>query len=141
MPAAKKKTSRSAKKSGITRREVEAATKRFDKALDDATSALQTMGANFGRGAKSTYREVERALQTLRRDAQKANRTVIKDLEKVWAAAGSASPTSRSRGKSATKPARSKSTSKRSKSSTAKSSKAAKSSSTRKRASSGSRSS
>lgn len=120
MPPAKKPSTRrsTAKKSGsgsVTRREVEATTKRFEKALDDAGTALQSMGSNFGRNAKSTYREIERALKQVRRDAGKANRTVMKDLEKVWAAAAPSSSTSSSR------TTRSGSTS-RSRSSTAKSS-------------------
>jgi hypothetical protein len=172
MPSSKKTTSRrTSQKSGegpITRREVEAATKRFDKALDDAGTALQTMGKNFGRNAKISYRELERALRALRRDAQKANRTVMKDLEKLWAAAGPSSTPSGSRGgtakrakstasksKSATRSSRSKSSAAKAsagtksakakssgaKSATAKSSKAAKSSSAKKRAASGSRAS
>jgi hypothetical protein len=163
MPASKKTTSRrSSQKRGegpITRREVEAATKRFDKALDDASTALQAMGKNFGRNAKISYREIERALRTLRSDARKANRTVMKDLEKLWAAAGPSSSPSRSRSgtakrakstasksKSATnRSSRSKSSAAKSssgaKSTTAKSSKATKSSAAKKRAASGSRAS
>jgi hypothetical protein len=156
MPSSKKTTSRrTSQKSGegpITRREVEAATKRFDKALDDAGTALQTMGKNFGRNAKISYRELERALRALRRDAQKANRTVMKDLEKLWAAAGSSSTPSRSRSgtakrakstasksKSASRSSRSKSSAAKSSATKSKSSTAKKSSSAKKRASSGSR--
>lgn len=139
MPPAKKPTTRrtTAKKSGsgpITRREVEATTKRLEKALDDAGTTLNSMGANFGRGAKSTYREIERALKQLRRDAGKANRTVIKDLEKVWSAAGSATSTSKSRTSRSTTGSRSRSTA--AKSSGAKKSPARKSTTSRSKSSS-----
>lgn len=67
----------------ITRKEVEQATARFDKALDEATQALSAMREDFGKGAKSAYKDIAAALKALRRDAQKTNRTLIKDLEKL----------------------------------------------------------
>jgi hypothetical protein len=144
MPPAKKPTTRrtAGRKSGsgpITRREVEAATKRFDKALDDAGTALQSMGSNFGRNAKSTYREIERALTQLRRDAGKANKNLMKDLEKVWSTAGSATSTAKARTTRSTGGSRSRSTA--AKSSSAKKSTARKSTTSRSKSSSGAKSS
>jgi hypothetical protein len=67
----------------ITRKEVEQATARFDKALDEAMQALSTMREDLGKGAKSAYKDIASALKALRRDAQKTNRSLIKDLEKL----------------------------------------------------------
>jgi hypothetical protein len=91
MPPAKKtatrSTSRTASKAAgtgpITRREVERATARFDKALDDATKALTAMRSDLGTGARTAYKDVAATLKTLRRDAQKTSRTLIKDLEQL----------------------------------------------------------
>jgi hypothetical protein len=119
MPPAKKtatrSTSRTASKAAgtgpITRREVERATARFDKALDDATKALTAMRSDLGTGARTAYKDVAATLKTLRRDAQKTSRTLIKDLEQlrgsVTQSKGTSRRTTRSRSsaRSATKSA------------------------------------
>jgi hypothetical protein len=84
-----RKTSRAttgARPRPITRKEVEQATARFEKALAEANDALQTLGQNVGRGAQRAYKDLAKALQVVRRDAQKTNRSMIKDLEKLAAA-------------------------------------------------------
>ena len=85
----------------ITRKEVEQATARFEKALDEATHALQAMRTDLGKGAHTAYKDVAAALRTLRANAKKSNRAVLKDIEKlassVTAATKSAAPSSRSR--------------------------------------------
>jgi len=106
MPPAKKtparKSTRSTNASSgtgpISRREVEAAVARFDKALDEATKALTMMREDLGKGAKAAYKDVAAALRTLRRDAARTNRAVIKDLEKLRASVTTTSkPSARSR--------------------------------------------
>jgi len=109
MPPAKKtparKSTRSTNASSgtgpISRREVEAAVARFDKALDEATKALAAMREDLGKGAKTAYKDVAAALSTLRRDAARTNRAVIKDLEKLRTSVTSAGSarTTRSRGR------------------------------------------
>jgi phosphoenolpyruvate-protein kinase (PTS system EI component) len=102
MPPAKKtparKSTRSTNASSgtgpISRKEVEAAVARFDKALDEATKALTTMRQDLGKGARSAYKDVAAALTALRRDATKTNRAVIKDLEKLRASVTSAAKSS-----------------------------------------------
>ncbi len=105
-PATRRASTRSSSSSTkkISRREVERATARFDKALEDASKALQSLGSDFGKGAKGAYREVDKALKALRRDASKANKTMLKDLEKIVAAA---TPTRRTSSTAAKAPARS----------------------------------
>ena len=81
MPPAKKPPARRARaakssSSPATRREVQQATARFEKALDDATSALQTMRRDLGNNARTAYKDVAAALRTLRTDARKTNRSV-----------------------------------------------------------------
>src|SRR5438270_8743396 len=75
MPPAKKpatrRTSRSTARSTTrqtTRRQVEQATKRFEKALDQASTALQALAKDAGSGAKSAYGDVTKALRTLQTD-------------------------------------------------------------------------
>ena len=68
------------------RREVERSIKRWEKALEEASQALQALARDSGKGAKAAYRDLTKALTALRRDAQKANRDVIKDLEKLASA-------------------------------------------------------
>jgi phosphoenolpyruvate-protein kinase (PTS system EI component) len=102
MPPAKKtparKSTRSTNASSptgpISRKEVEAAVARFDKALDEATKALAAMRDDLGRGAKSAYKDVATALRTLRRDAARTNRAVIKDLDKLRSSVTTASKSS-----------------------------------------------
>jgi hypothetical protein len=69
--------------SAATRREVEQSIARFEKRLDDANDALQTLGKNLGRGAQSSYKEVTAALRALRRDAAKTNKQALKDFDKL----------------------------------------------------------
>jgi len=69
-----------------TRREVEQSITRFEKRLDDANDALQTLGTHLGRGAQSSYKEVTSALRALRRDAAKTNKQALKDFDKLRAA-------------------------------------------------------
>lgn len=69
-----------------TRREVEQSIARFEKRLDDANDALQTLGKHLGRGAQSSYKEVTAAMRALRRDAAKTNRQALKDFDKLRAA-------------------------------------------------------
>jgi predicted amino acid dehydrogenase len=94
MPAAKKSTARTTRTatratagaitpSAATRRQLEQATKRLDKALDDAGAALQALGQDLGHGAQRAYKDLDKALKVLRRDAQKTNRALLKDLEKL----------------------------------------------------------
>jgi hypothetical protein len=66
-----------------TRREVERRIARFEKHLDDASEALQLLGKDIGRGGQDAYKEVTKALQALRRDAQKTNRNLLKDFDKL----------------------------------------------------------
>jgi ATP/maltotriose-dependent transcriptional regulator MalT len=69
--------------SSATRREVEQSIARFEKRLDDANDALQTLGKHLGRGAQSSYKEVTAALRALRRDAAKTNKAALKDFDKL----------------------------------------------------------
>jgi len=97
--------------SSATRREVEQSIARFEKRLDDANDALQTLGKHLGRGAQSGYKEVTAALRTLRRDAGKVNKQALKDFDKVRGALTqartSASRSTKSSARSATGTARS----------------------------------
>jgi hypothetical protein len=96
MPAAKKPTTRSAagrstsrspaSTATATRREVERQIARVEKLLDDAGDALQMLGKDVGRGSQAAYKELTKTMKALRRDAQKANRTLLKDLDALRAA-------------------------------------------------------
>ena len=82
-PAARRSSSRSsarAKSKRRTRAEVERAIKRFEKALDQAGTALQALAKDAGSGA---YGGVTKALKSLQRDARTTNRKLLKDLEKL----------------------------------------------------------
>src|SRR6185437_5343584 len=79
--------------SSATRREVEQSIARFEKRLDDANDALQTLGKHLGRGAQSSYKEVTTALRALRRDAAKTNKQALKDFDKLRQALTKASAT------------------------------------------------
>ncbi len=74
----------------ITRKEVEQATARFEKALDDAMNALQAMRNDFGKGANAAYKDVAATLRTLRATAKKSNRALLKDIEKLASSVTSA---------------------------------------------------
>jgi DNA-binding protein HU-beta len=109
---------RAASTSAATRREVEQSIARFEKRLDDASDALQTLGKHLGRGAQGSYKEVTATLRTLRRDAGKANKQALKDFDKLRQALtqSKASTTSRAtrssaRTNSGTTPSGSRSTS------------------------------
>jgi hypothetical protein len=116
MPPAKKPAARRATRtaaapsptSPITRKEVEQAAARFDKALDEANDALLALGQDMSKGARSAYKEIAKALRSLRRDAQKTNRSLLKDLEKLRASVtpGKAPSRSTSKGTAAKAPAR-----------------------------------
>jgi hypothetical protein len=77
---------RAASTSAATRREVEQSIARFEKRLDDANDALQTLGKHLGRGAQSGYKEVTATLRALRRDAAKTNKAALKDFDKLRSA-------------------------------------------------------
>ena len=93
MPAARKTTRKTASarsatrtpppRSQASRREVERRIARLDKHLGDATEALQALGTDLGRGGRDAYKEVTKALRALRREAQRTNRTVLKDFDKL----------------------------------------------------------
>jgi DNA topoisomerase-1 len=93
--------------SAATRREVEQSIARFEKRLDDANDALQTLGKHLGRGAQSSYKEVTTALRALRRDAVKTNKQALKDFDKLrqalTQASASASSSSSSRSSRSTR--------------------------------------
>jgi len=91
-PAKKPATRRSARATSastptgpITRREVEQATARFEKALDEATKALSAMRQDLGAGARTAYKDIAAGLKTIQRDAVKTNKALIKDLDKLRA--------------------------------------------------------
>ena len=117
MPPAKKQPTRAAGRGAAAaptpasaRREVERSIKRWEKALDDATQALQALARDSGKGAKTAYRDLTKALTALRRDAQKTNRDMLKDLEKLAVAVASGAgirTTSRASARRATRHARS----------------------------------
>jgi hypothetical protein len=77
---------RAASTKAATRREVEQSITRFEKRLDDAGDALQTLGKHLGRGGQSSYKEVTAALRALRREAAKTNKQALKDFDKVRSA-------------------------------------------------------
>ena len=75
-----------------TRKEVEQAAERFEKALADAGDALQALAKDAGHGAQRTYKELAKTLKALRREAEKTNRAMRKDLGKLAAAVTPAKP-------------------------------------------------
>ena len=77
---------RAASTKAATRREVEQSITRFEKRLDDAGDALQTLGKHLGRGGQSSYKEVTAAMRALRREAAKTNKQALKDFDKVRSA-------------------------------------------------------
>jgi hypothetical protein len=74
---------RAASTTAATRREVEQSIARFEKRLDDAHDALQTLGKHLGRGAQGSYKDVTAALRALRRDVVKTNKQALKDFDKI----------------------------------------------------------
>jgi DNA-binding protein HU-beta len=116
MPPAKKQPARRAAPSPtapITRKEVEDAAARFDKALEDAHQALQAMGKGMGKGAKGAYTDVTKALSALRRDAQKTNRGLLKELDKLRSSVTPAKSSARTTSKRTTSKSSARTTSKR----------------------------
>jgi hypothetical protein len=111
MPPAKKpaarKTSRSANgrsvTAPITRKEVEAASARFDKLLDEANTALASMRKDLGKNARVAYKDVADALRKLRTDARGANKTLIRDLEKLAKAVAPGTSSARSTSRTASR--------------------------------------
>jgi hypothetical protein len=86
--ASSTKPARSSTRSGqshttATRREVERRIARFEKHLDDASEALLLLGKDIGQGGQDAYKEMTKALQALRRDAQKTNRNLLKHFDKL----------------------------------------------------------
>jgi hypothetical protein len=77
---------RAASTRAATRREVEQSISRFEKRLDDANDALQTLGTHLGRGAQSSYKEVTSSMRALRREAAKTNKQALKDFDKLRSA-------------------------------------------------------
>ena len=88
-PAARRSTSRRparAARQTSTRAQVERATKRFEKSLDEASKALQALAKDAGSGAKTAYGDVTKALKALQGTTRKTNTKLLKDLEKLAAA-------------------------------------------------------
>jgi uncharacterized membrane protein YccC len=92
MPPAKKPAARAPRRASdgaapttpaVTRKQVEDATARFERSLEEASDALRALAQDLGKGAQLAYKDVAKALRALRRDAQKTNRTLLKDLEKL----------------------------------------------------------
>lgn len=120
MPAAKKPATRKSparrttrastgktSTSTTARREVEQRIAQFDKLLGDAGDALQTLGKHAGKGAQNTYGDLTKALKALRRDAERTNRQLLKDLDKLVAVVTPAKTAARTSSKS---PSRSRNT-------------------------------
>jgi hypothetical protein len=82
--------------SGAARREVERSIARFEKRLDDANEALQVLGKHLGREAQRSYKEVTAALKTLRREAARTNRTLLRDFDKLRVGPTQSKPSTRS---------------------------------------------
>jgi hypothetical protein len=79
---------------------VEKQIKRFEKYLDEAGTALQQLRKDSGRGAQTTYKDLAGSLRTVRRNAQKTNRSLLKDLDKLRTAVTPGASTSRSSSRS-----------------------------------------
>ena len=95
-PAARGAPRSSASKSTATRREVERQIARFEKLLDDAADALQSLSKDMGRGVQDAYKELTNTMKALRRDAAKTNRDLLKDFDKLRAAVTPSGTTRRS---------------------------------------------
>jgi hypothetical protein len=59
---------------------------RFEKLLDDAADALQSLSKHMGRGAQDAYKQLTKTMKALRRDAAKTNRDLLKDFDTLRAA-------------------------------------------------------
>jgi hypothetical protein len=105
---------RAASTTAATRREVEQSIARFEKRLDDANDALQTLGKHLGRGAQGSYKEVTAALRSLRRDALKTNKQALKDFDKLRTALTQSNASSSRSSRSATRSTTARSASARS---------------------------
>lgn len=75
-----------------TRRSLELASKRLEKALGDAGDALQALGKDGSRGAKQAYKDLGKGLKVLQRDVVKTNKILQKDLEQLVAAVKPSKP-------------------------------------------------
>jgi hypothetical protein len=85
-PAARSTSGAPTTRSAATRRELERRVARVEKLLEDAGEALQLLGKDLGRGAGDAYTELTRTARALRRDAERTNRQMLKDLDKLRAA-------------------------------------------------------
>src|ERR1700730_1710127 len=90
MPPAKKPARRPAARnpsemSAATRRRVEQAAKRLEKSIEEKQGALTTLSQDLGKGGRTQYKHLERAAKAMRRDAEKTNRQLRKDLEALAA--------------------------------------------------------
>jgi hypothetical protein len=77
--------------SAARRRELSRAMARAEKAVEDATRELRTLGQEPTVGSRSDYRNLTKAFQALQRETRKTNRTASKQLD---ALAGTAPPRS-----------------------------------------------
>ena len=132
-PAARSTNVAAASRSAATRRELERRVARVEKLLEDAGEALQLLGKDLGRGAGDAYKELTRTARALRRDAQRTNQRMLKDIDKLRGAVTPSGTTRRqatrrasrstatrtatgsSRSTRATPPSRARSTAKRTK--------------------------
>jgi hypothetical protein len=103
MPAAKKPATAARSRNGTpvasrgaTRRDVERQIARVEKLLGDAGDALQLLGKDMGRGAEDAYKELVRTAKALRRDAQRTNKRMLKDFDKLRSALTPSGATRRS---------------------------------------------
>ncbi len=115
-PTAAKPASRVGAASAASRREMERAIKRFEKSIEDANGALQSLASGASKDAKGGYRELSKSLTAVRRDAQKHNANLIKEFDKVK---GAVSSRTRSAGNSAAAAKKSSSATTNAKSTTA----------------------
>jgi len=82
--------------SAARRRELSRAMSRAEKAVEEATRALRTLGQEPAVGSRGDYRNLTKAFQALQRETRKTNRTATKQLEALAGATPSSSRTSRS---------------------------------------------
>ena len=112
MPAAKKPTTRTpparsrngtpTASRAATRRDVERQVTRVEKLLGDAGDALQLLAKDMGRGAEDAYQELVRTAKALRRDAERTNKRMLKDFDKLRGALTPSGATRRSSSTTAT---------------------------------------
>jgi hypothetical protein len=69
-----------------TRRQVERAATRLEKSLEEAQEALKAIRKDLGKGADRAYKDLTDAVGTLRRDAQRTNKLVAKELDRLRSA-------------------------------------------------------